>query len=143
MKTLGTAASRYLKTLGGFTVAATGGFFGLEACGLDDLAAGNAVLLALCAYGAGLLFFDGGVTQAALESQAIRQLAFEEGEILEQAPRAEIAELRPGAAASANRICEKASVTFLENHSPGGAVYDDRALHGSIATVPTSPPYTS
>lgn len=97
----------YLKTLGGFTAAATGGFFALEACGLDDIAAGNAVLLALCAYGAGLLFFDGGVTQAALESQAIRQLAFEEGEILEQAPRAEIAELRPGDAASAVAALDK------------------------------------
>jgi hypothetical protein len=52
--------------------------------------AGNLVLVALCVYGAYLLFFDGGVTQKALENQAIRQLAEEEGEIMEEAPRANV-----------------------------------------------------
>ena len=49
------------------------------------------MLVALCAYGSYLLFFDGGVTQAALEQQAIQQLADEEGDIMASAPRAKIA----------------------------------------------------
>jgi len=78
----------YFKTLG--TIG--GGAFALfvtltAAAGLDDVAAGNLVLVALCIYGAYLLFFDGGVTQAALENQAIAQLANEEADIMAGAPR--------------------------------------------------------
>ena len=81
----------YLKTLGTFTGAALGMFFALTiGAGMEDIYAGNIVLVALCAYGAYLLFFDGGVTQQALENQAIRQLATEEGEILAEAPKAEV-----------------------------------------------------
>ena len=72
------------------------GFFGVsivaysamtQLAGLDEVLAGNLVLVGLCIYGAYLLFFDGGVTQAALESQAILQLAVEEAEICAQAPQ--------------------------------------------------------
>jgi len=81
----------YLKTLGGFSFGSLGLFFALTAgAGLEDVVAGNLVLVALCAYGTYLLFFDGGVTQAALEQQAIQQLADEEGEIMIGAPRATI-----------------------------------------------------
>ena len=81
----------YLKTLGGFTAGSFGLFTALTAgAGLEDVAAGNLVLVALCAYGAYLLFFDGGVTQAALENQAIMQLAQEEGDIMATAPRADV-----------------------------------------------------
>jgi len=84
----------YIKTLGGFASASIGLFIALTAgAGLEDEAAGNLVLVALCAYGAYLLFFDGGVTQAALENQAIRQLASEEGDIMAQAPTAEVVAL--------------------------------------------------
>jgi len=58
------------------------------------------VLVALCLYGAYLLFFDGGVTQKALENQAIRQLAEEEGEVMEQAPRADVGVFAAQAAAA-------------------------------------------
>merc|ERR1719424_1821847 len=75
------------------------GFFGVsivaysamtQLAGLDEVLAGNLVLVGLCIYGAYLLFFDGGVTQAALESQAILQLAVEEAEICAQAPQAAV-----------------------------------------------------
>ena len=72
----------YAKTLGGFSFGSLGLFVALtEGAGMEDVLAGNLVLVALCAYGAYLLFFDGGVTQQALENQAIRQLSEEEGEI--------------------------------------------------------------
>ena len=81
----------YLKTLGGFSAGSLGAFVALTAgAGLDDVVAGNLVLVALCAYGAYLLFFDGGVTQKAMENQAIAQLAQEEGEIMAEAPRADV-----------------------------------------------------
>ncbi|KAL3911374.1 MAG: hypothetical protein SGPRY_008719, partial [Prymnesium sp.] len=81
----------YFKTLGSFSLGSFGLFVGLTSgAGLDDVAAGNLVLVALCAYGVYLLFFDGGITQAALEQQAIQQLAEEEGEIMSGAPRANI-----------------------------------------------------
>mgnify|MGYP002630731003 CR=1 FL=1 len=81
----------YFKTLGGFSFGSLGLFFALtNGAGLEDVAAGNLVLVALCAYGAYLLFFDGGVTQAALENQAVAQLADEESGIMETAPRADV-----------------------------------------------------
>ena len=81
----------YFKTLGGFSFGSLGLFVALTAgAGMEDVQAGNLVLVALCVYGAYLLFFDGGVTQKALENQAIRQLAEEEGEIMEEAPRANV-----------------------------------------------------
>ena len=83
----------YFKTLGGFSFGSLGLFAALTTgAGLDDVIAGNIVLVALCAYGSYLLFFDGGVTQAALEQQAIQQLADEEGDIMASAPRANILE---------------------------------------------------
>jgi len=84
-------AIEYVKTLGGFGGFSLALFLALtEGAGMEDVLAGNIVLVTLCAYGAYLLFFDGGVTQKALENQAIRQLAEEEGEIMADAPRAEI-----------------------------------------------------
>lgn len=83
----------YFKTLGGFSFGSFGLFVALTAgAGLDDQAAGNLVLVALCIYGSYLLFFDGGVTQAALEAQAVQQLADEEGDIMAAAPRATVVE---------------------------------------------------
>ena len=63
------------------------GYSGMVALGLDEVLAGNLVLLALVAYGAYLLFFDGGVTQNALEKQALAALANEESEMCEGAPK--------------------------------------------------------
>jgi len=81
----------YFKTLGGFSFGSLGLFVALTAgAGMEDVLAGNLVLVALCAYGSYLLFFDGGVTQAALEQQAIQQLAEEEGDIMSDAPRASV-----------------------------------------------------
>ena len=81
----------YFKTLGGFSFGSLGLFVAFTAgAGLDDVVAGNLVLVLLCVYGAYLLFFDGGVTQAALESQALQQLAEEEGDIMATAPRADV-----------------------------------------------------
>lgn len=81
----------YFKTLGGFSAASLGLYVALTVgAGLDDVLAGNLVLIALVAFGTYLLFFDGGVTQAALEQQAIQQLAEEEGDIMSSAPRARI-----------------------------------------------------
>ena len=57
--------------------------------------AGNLVLVALAAVGAYLFYFDGGVTQAALASQAVQEVASGEGELVAQAPREE-AESRAG-----------------------------------------------
>ena len=67
---------------------------------MEDILAGNIVLVSLCAYGAYLLFFDGGVTQAALENQAVQQLALEEGDIMATAPRAAFAAFDAAAAAA-------------------------------------------
>ena len=85
------------ETLEAIKVAST--FFGVSivaysamtAAGLDEVLAGNLVLVGLCFFGAYLLFFDGGVTQAALENQAIAQLAMEEAEICAQAPQLPLA----------------------------------------------------
>ena len=73
---LGTAGrhvffQRYFKVLGTFSFSSIGLFVALTAgAGIPDQYAGQLVLVALCAYGAYLLFFDGGVTQKALENQA-------------------------------------------------------------------------
>lgn len=81
----------YFKTLGTFSFGSLALFVALTAgAGLEDVLAGNLVLIALCAYGSYLLFFDGGVTQAALEQQAIQQLAEEEGDIMSSAPRVSV-----------------------------------------------------
>jgi len=54
----------YFKTLGGFSFGSLGLFVALTAgAGMEDVQAGNLVLVALCVYGAYLLFFDGGVTE--------------------------------------------------------------------------------
>jgi len=91
----------YFKTLGGFSFGSLGLFVALTAgAGMEDVLAGNLVLVALCAYGSYLLFFDGGVTQAALENQAIQQLAEEEGDIMTGAPRADVTALDAQATAS-------------------------------------------
>ena len=58
--------------------------------GMEDVLAGNIVLVALCVYGAYLFFFDGGVTRTALENQAIVQLANEEADMMAEAPRAQL-----------------------------------------------------
>ena len=55
--------------------------------GVDEVLAGQLVLLALVAFGAFLVFADGGATQAALESSAVQQMAAEEGGLMRQAPR--------------------------------------------------------
>ena len=68
---------------------------GASALGADDVVAGNLVLVALAAVGAYLFYFDGGVTQAALASQAVQEVASGEGELVAQAPREE-AESRGG-----------------------------------------------
>jgi len=95
-------SAEYFRTLGGFTGVAIGGFVALtQLAGLEDVQAGNLVLVALCAYGAYLLFFDGGVTQAALEKQAIQQLAEEEASVMASAPRAEVGIFEGTAAAAA------------------------------------------
>jgi len=44
------------------------------------------VLLTLVAFGSFLVFFDGGVTQAALEASAVQQMAAEEGQLMREAP---------------------------------------------------------
>lgn len=80
----------YLRTLGLISGGSAALFFGLTAVGLEDVIAGNLVLVSLCAIGAYLLFFDGGVTQAALEKQAVQQLANEEGDLMASAPGADV-----------------------------------------------------
>lgn len=103
--------AEYFKTLGGFTGLALGGFVALtQLAGFEDVQAGNLVLVALCLYGAYLLFFDGGVTQAALEKQAIQQLAEEEASVMASAPRAEVGIFEGTAAAAA-----PAATDFLRN----------------------------
>lgn len=90
----------YLTTLGGFTAGSVGLFVALTAgAGLEDIYAGNIVLVTLCAVGAYLLFFDGGATQKGLENQAVRQLAQEEGEVMAEAPRAAVSAVPAAAAA--------------------------------------------
>ena len=68
--------------------------------GVDEVLAGQLVLLALVAFGAFLVFADGGATQAALESSAVQQMAAEEGGLMRQAPR-EALPTRTAAAATA------------------------------------------
>jgi len=119
----------YFKTLGGFTFGSFGLFIALTAgAGMEDVLAGNLVLVALCIYGAYLLFFDGGVTQKALENQAIRQLAEEEGEIMEEAPRAEV-----GAFAAEIAIAEPASAVHALTKD--GYVRVDEVLSSQTAST--------
>ena len=119
----------YFKTLGGFSAASIGLFVALTAgAGMEDVAAGNIVLVALCAYGVYLLFFDGGVTQAALENQAIRQLAQEEGDIMSTAPRADVG------AFSAEAVMASASPA-VEALETDGYVRIDEALSPQTASA--------
>ena len=67
------------------------GCFGLynlcTSAGVDEVLAGQVVLLTLVALGSVLVFFDGGLTQAALEANAVQQMAAEEGMTMSKAPR--------------------------------------------------------
>lgn len=67
------------------------GCFGLynlcTSAGVDEVLAGQVVLLTLVAFGTALVFFDGGITQAALEANAVQQMAAEEGMTMSKAPR--------------------------------------------------------
>lgn len=110
----------YVKTLGLFSGGSLGMFFALSAGGLDDQQAGNVVLLALVGFGAYLLFFDGGVTQAALERQAVQQAAVEEGDIMAAAPRAEV-HPAPDAAAAVVTVARDGFARVNEVLSPGAA----------------------
>jgi len=67
---------------------------------VDEVLAGQLVLLALVAFGGVLVFFDGGVTQAALESSAVQQMAADEGELMRSSLR-ETPTTRTAAAAAA------------------------------------------
>ena len=99
----------YFKTLGSIGGGAFGLFLALTSgAGLEDVLAGNLVLVALCFYGAYLLFFDGGVTQAALENQAIAQLANEEAEVMAGAPKAAVKPFDASAAAADPGPCAAA-----------------------------------
>ena len=79
--------AQFLQILGGLSLGCVGVFSGASALGADDVVAGNLVLVALAAVGAYLFYFDGGVTQAALASQAVQEVASGEGELVAQAPR--------------------------------------------------------
>ena len=81
--------AQFLQILGGLSLGCVGVFSGASALGADDVVAGNLVLVALAAVGAYLFYFDGGVTQAALASQAVQEVASGEGELVAQAPREE------------------------------------------------------
>jgi len=61
-------------------------FNALTSAGVDDIIAGNLLLVALAGAGAALFFFDGGATQKALEAGAVQQVANEEGALMEEAP---------------------------------------------------------
>ena len=80
----------FLTTAGGFFAGCFALYGALTYAGVEEVLAGNLVLLALCAIGAYLLFFDGGATQAALQAQAVQQVAMEEGDIMDQASRIEL-----------------------------------------------------
>ena len=77
--------------------------------GVDEVLAGQLVLLALVAFGAFLVFADGGATQAALESSAVQQMAAEEGGLMRQAPR-EALPTRTAAAATAEPAAAAATL---------------------------------
>lgn len=82
-----------------------GGCFGLyygltSAAGVDEVLAGQLVLLTLVGFGSYLVFFDGGATQAALEAQAVQQMAADEGELMRSAPREAPATLSAATAAA-------------------------------------------
>ncbi len=119
----------YAKTLGGFSFGSLGLFLVLtQGVGMEDIYAGNIVLVALCAYGAYLLFFDGGVTQKALENSALKQLAQEEEDIMTDAPRADV-----GVFAAADAAAEPAgAVRSLERD---GFVRIERALSAPTASA--------
>jgi len=84
------------------------------------------LLVALAAAGAGLFFFDGGATQAALEASAVQQVANEEGDLMEQAPLLPPASL-PAAAVATSTAAAAAS---LESE---GVLFVDGLLEASEA----------
>ena len=70
-----------LSITGGLLFGCFGLYYALtSAAGIDEVLTGQLVLLVLVAFGAYLVFFDGGATQAALEANAVQQMAAEEGE---------------------------------------------------------------
>ena len=77
--------------------------------GVDEVLAGQLVLLALVGFGAFLVFFDGGATQAALESSAVQQMAADEGELMRPAPR-EVPPTRTAAATTAEPAAAAATL---------------------------------
>ena len=121
--------AQFLQILGGLSLGCVGVFSGASALGADDVVAGNLVLVALAAVGAYLFYFDGGVTQAALASQAVQEVASGEGELVAQAPREE-AESRAGRPAAAVAADPAAAADALR---ADGVVRIDGALSAAAA----------
>ena len=76
-----------LSITGGLLLGCFGVYSLCTSAGVDEVLAGQVVLLTLVAIGAALVFFDGGITQAALEANAVQQMAAEEGMAMSKAPR--------------------------------------------------------
>jgi ectoine hydroxylase-related dioxygenase (phytanoyl-CoA dioxygenase family) len=79
-----------------------------ELGGVDQEVAGALEIVGLSGYLAYLLFFDGGVTQAALQAEGVRQTILEEEDAMSKAPRAEIKEFSANEAASEPHVASSA-----------------------------------
>jgi len=75
-----------LAIAGGLSAGCIALYTGLTAAGVGEVLAGNLLLLVLAGIGSYLIFFDGGTTQAALQAQAVQEVARNEGDLMDAAP---------------------------------------------------------